>query len=189
MNKTLSLILLNSLGNIPFIEKKSGVVQVLEKSIQTSSGPVIKKFPFSTLATVKEIQQADTKLVDMTPDSSFKGILYFEDNGINLGRKSASTQEFISELRLVVWLNKTAGISRSSAMLDIISRVTKGSVSSGEIFGAWTKVKSIPPVSSEIFGEYDYDEAKSQYLLPPFEYFALDLSVTFRTSKNCILTP
>lgn len=193
MNKPLSLILLDSLGPLPYIDKKSGIVQVLEKVIQTNAGSMTKKIPFSTLATIKEVTQPETRLVDMVPDSSFKGILYFEDKGIRFGNRSASTQEYISDLRLVCWLNteKISGVLDMSIapqlMQDLITKLTARSISSAPFMIINTRVSSIPPVTPAIFAEYDYDEARTQYILPPFDYFAIDLTVSFRISKKCII--
>lgn len=189
MNRALSLILLNALGNLPYIDKKSGVVQVVEKAIATSGGSVLKKFPFSSLATLKGVDQIG-KLVDMTPESQFKGILYFEDKGINLGKPSASTNEYISDFRLVVWLNtKIAGTSRGNAMSEIVFKLTAERIPTidTQVFKMVNvKVSNIPPVTPAIFAEYDYDEAKSQYLIPPFDYFAIDISVSYRIPKGCL---
>jgi len=41
--------------------------------------------------------------------------------------------------------------------------------------------------SAAIFSKYSYDEAVTQYLMYPFDYFALDITTDFLINKSCII--
>jgi hypothetical protein len=47
----------------------------------------------------------------------------------------------------------------------------------------------IVPQNNRIFSAYTYDEAKTQYLMLPYIYFAIDISVQYSVGENCFLNP
>ena len=43
------------------------------------------------------------------------------------------------------------------------------------------------PRSPELFSKYTYDEAETQYLMLPFEYFAFDFQVSYVLKNGCAI--
>lgn len=193
MNKPLSLVLLSTIGDLPYIDKKTGLVQTVFKPINANGETKYIKIPVSTLATAQECSASDTAAVDMVPDSKYKGILYFEDRGTGLGARRSVSQQYRSELRLVCWLN-TLKINggepdmsfSAKAMNEIINIVTGKIISSSPFVNINATVSRIPEQNANIFSPYDYDERRTQYLFSPYDFFAVDLSVSFDLARNCI---
>ena len=202
MNKLLSFGLLNKLGDLPYIDKSCGIVQVVEMPVSNGGETVYKKIPVSAMATAEECSASNITNIEMIPNSKLKGMLYFEDRGITLGVRRGSSQQYRSELRLVCWLN-TANITYAFAdngvkipdpfyitkvMNEIIQLLTprKGVTISYPYFNVGVVVNRIPEANAQIFAPYDYDEKRTQFLFPPYDFFAIDLTVTFELASGCI---
>jgi hypothetical protein len=191
MNKALSLVLLSALGDLPYIDKKTGVVQVVLRPITENGETAYRKIPVSTLATSQECEAPEHSGVDMIPDSQYKGMLYFEDRGSGVGARRASAQQYQSDLRLVCWLN-TERISgepdmtlSGKAINQIIGILTKRIPVVSPFLNINVVVTRIPEQSANIFSPYDYPEGRTQYLFSPYDFFAIDLRVSFDLAKNC----
>lgn len=194
MNKPLSLVLLAALGDLPYIDKRTGVVQVLSKPSNVDNQTVYTKIPVSTLATSEDCGRADTSAVEMIPDSRYKGLLYFEERGFSLGLRRASSQQYKSDLRLVCWLN-TAKINggvadmnlSAKAMNQIIHLLTAKQIpNSSPFINLTVQMNRVAQTSAEIFAAYDYDDKRTLFLFYPYDYFAIDFSVSFDLGKGCI---
>ena len=191
MNKELSLALLSKLSDIVYLDRTSGCVQVVESVIEgDNSLSITKKIPVTSLATYTDTID-NAQLVDMIPDGSYMGMLYFEDNGINNAVKKTGGMSYVSRLRLVCWLNtqritgKSDMLLCSRVMSDVIERITAGVYNSGPFLRIQANVENIPVQDSAIFSKYDYSETQTQYLMAPFEFFAIDLVVNFIVPFNC----
>lgn len=192
MNKPLSLVLLASLGNLPYIDKSTGIVQVLQRPINKAGVTEYIKIPVSTLATSQECGAADTAAIDLVPDERYKGILYFEDKGTGLSTRRSSTQEYKSDMRLVCWLNTkkiNGGIAdmtiASKAMNDMITLLTSSKIVGSPFINIRVAVTRIPDINANLFSAYDYDEKRTQYLFYPFDYFAIDFNIVFSLARGC----
>lgn len=179
--------------NVPYIDKKTGIVQVVNKPISEGGETKFYKIPVSTLATPNEYTPFNSQAVDMIPDANYRGILYFEDKGIGLGAKRSGTQQYRSSMRLVCWLNTeklNGGVADmmlvTKIMNDIIQQLTVRINNSSPFINLSVAISNIPEATSSIFGQYDYDEKRTQYLFSPYDFFALDLSITFDLAKGCI---
>lgn len=193
---------MNRLLTLPYIEKFGGVVQTIQKVIpQEGNKSIVKRIPVSQVH-----QDQPCSLIDMEketiqflPESKLKGMLYFEDNGISLdtSKRSTSMNFYRSRMRLIVWLNQKLispkfdiGLS-SIAMNEIISMLGV-SYGSSEIFKNMNViVTNVPPANASLFSEYDYNEKETQFLMPPFDFFGIDLEIRFGISKGCkiVFTP
>lgn len=192
MNKHIALLLLSKIKDAPYLDRVSGVVQVVESMAQTPDGlSYTKRMPYSSTATADEMGKIDAAMI---PDSNFKSCLYFEDGGLKVLGNVRDGLRYQSSLRLVCWLN-TAMINTdedklmvAKVMPDICSKW--GTV---EIFNEtpFTQVKvtgmSMPPADKNIFAPYDYDERATQYLIHPYEFFAIDLTVDFTVVNSCLV--
>src|SRR5690606_2438311 len=102
MNKELAKVLRQRIidnGGLVFAEKLFGMVQTGERSELNDAGAQVRKrFPIATDVVVDGVCQSHETIV--VPDSSLKGILYFEDNGsFPDGRaRSGSLYQFTSNL-------------------------------------------------------------------------------------------
>jgi hypothetical protein len=172
MNKEVANILLAALDGATYLDRTSGVVQVVVRQVivdQEQGISITKRVPYSSSATFLEQAKMSEMMV---PDSRYKSCLYFEDGGIVASEPlNVRGVQYLSRLRLVCWLN----------MKDIA-----GGYDTAETAKIRPRITNIPIQSQVIFQNYDYDETVSQYLFPPFDYFALDIETTFRLGDPCI---
>lgn len=195
MNKEITKILKNRLetgGGLEFIDVYSGLVQTVSRRIEDENGnPKSQRFPVSydnNLGTAcgKSPEKA------LIPDSKKKGLIYFEETGaISVGRLTSSGfTQYRSNLTMVVWLNKKkiTGETYSEITKTAVERLLSklSTAISGEVGFINIKVKAETiNQNPQIFGKYTYDEEVTQYLRPPFEYFAVGLSVSYFSKNVC----
>lgn len=182
-------------GGVPFLDVIAGMVQLVTDKDEGENGlPVVKKYPVTDDTNIADNCQFSIERI-LTPDSRKKGLLYFEDYGISpVNKDNRGTFFYKSKLRMIVWLN------RSRITGDRYSQITGAGITylldklkAGELYGNVgiyqrfrVNVESILPQDSAVFSKYTYDETDLQYLRPPFEFFAINLSVDFGVNKNCI---
>ena len=131
--------------------------------------------------------------IDLSPSSDLASIAYFEvlSNKFDSAAGGSRGHIFSCVARMVVWMN-TARISPRqdipSALALCVSKVS-GTYDNCQLPVASIVVEPLQevPRSSEIFGKYSYNEAESQFLMLPFEYFAFDFNIRFATVANCNL--
>lgn len=132
-----------------------------------------------------------SKMILLSPDSGRSVITYFEVMA-NQNRGDVSGGRghmFSSTIRLVAWFNTLrlapAGIL-PQAMAAMVSALA------GYRFTDVAPVGNIRVVplqevakSPAIFARWTYDETETQFLSPPFDYFAFDFLVSFTLSTSC----
>ncbi|MGN6491159.1 MAG: hypothetical protein ACTHLE_04125 [Agriterribacter sp.] len=198
MNKGLAHIILMKLADIPFIDLKAGLVYT-----QTQADKIFKddedeigtrveyRYPVSC-DVIGNTNCDDQGLQALTPNSSKKGIMYIEDGGVTAVGSIGSLQRYESRLRIVVWLNtKNIDIPNcysltTPVMAGIIERLRGNPFNEGDYQRIDIRVSAIPRVNKELFAAYTYKESDTQYLMPPFEYFAIDLVIAFAVNPHCI---
>ncbi len=206
MNKGIANILKEALVGLPFIDKYGGLVYTQEKEDnlydENSNGQprkIITRFPVTGDYTITRPDDCNTgELIDFIPDQTYMGMLYFEDGGTDPLPRKGKLSCYSSKLQLIGWLN-TKGLVNA---LDE-SELSPAQISShilaaiGQRFEALTnknvgnylrlqvKPLKILPQSRAIFSAYNYDEKATQYLMPPFEFFAWSIAVEFCINPAC----
>lgn len=189
------MVLMARLFNLPYIEKFGGIVQVIQKVIPAVDGKSnIKRIPISAVHQAPaNCSLAEATSIHFIPESKLKGMLYFEDGGstVDTGRRHTGLNFWRSRLRLVVWMNqkllkeKFDNQMGSQAMNEMISLLCTNPVNYEVFKQVKVEVASIPANTSALFTAYDYDEKETQFLMPPYDFFAIDLDVTFGIPKHC----
>lgn len=151
--------------------------------------PIRKIFPVSCELTNDQCI-SNSKYLDLVPNTSRRSIAYFEDQGCRFIDKAGSTFNFSGNMRLVCWVNgKKFDYNLCSISAFLIGSILSKVPSNPDNSGDFTKIKitSIKEVAkdSRIFAKYNYDESVRQYLMNPFDYFALDLEYTFSADPYC----
>lgn len=127
----------------------------------------------------------------LTPATTETGISYFEvlENQKADEMSGGRGFQYSARLRLIVWLN-TAKLSPPDV----------GAMMAACVSALQGKHDDVPPVSfirvtpdreaprsPELFSKYTYDEAETQYLMLPFEYFAFDFQVSYVLKNGCAI--
>lgn len=189
--------MMTRLLNLPYISKYGGVVQTIQKVIPgvgDNGKAIVKRIPISAVHEAPaNCDLTEAINLHFIPESKLKGMLYFEDGGsvINTGKRHSGLNYWRSRLRLVVWLNQKLLMDQfdielaSVAMNEMISLLCTNPVNMDVFKDLTIRVASIPPATSAIFSEYDYNEKETQFLMPPYDFFAIDLDVFFGIPKGC----
>lgn len=201
MNKDVAYILKNRLinGKLNFVNIISGLIQRVERKEVVENNTVSKFFPISTDISDEKGNTLDAFcdefIYGVFPDSNKKGIIYFEENGglIPLGPDSRGNEQFKSSLNVICWLNrekitgKTYESIQSYCMNEVLKALQLNTKTNENVFSAFfVALDYVLPTDSSIFAKYSYDEARTQYLMPPFEFFGVRLKISFALNRKCV---
>ncbi len=193
MNHQIANILKDYLSVLPFVDKLSGLVQAVQINVPSQEGHVLKSFPVSCDITHTECY--DGHYLDLCPESSKKTVIYFEDRGVRFIRRSGARNEYKSTLRLVCWINIQRLLNEAcfgNITCSVSSKVIKQilcvfpsiPVDIDPFERVYPVVVSEEIRSNAIFSAYTYDDLR-QYLLYPYDFFALTIETTFSICMDC----
>lgn len=191
MNEKIANILKAQITGLPFVDKISGLVRPLKiEVVGANNVKALKVFPIASDVSNEACIKGAYK--DLIPDSKYRSIIYFEDAGVTMTYREKRWVAFTSRLTLVCWLNLSKLMDcdyhtgSTEAILSIMSNLPEG-VIQDDLYRE-IRITSISEVvkSNSIFGRYTYDEVKTQYLLYPFDFFALNMVVDFRINLACV---
>ncbi|MFT3704640.1 MAG: hypothetical protein QM802_19905 [Agriterribacter sp.] len=199
MNKGLAAIIRDKLKDIPFIELFGGIVYTQTKVDRIFAGEddeigrsIEYKFPV-TCDYTGSVSCDHKGLKDFIPNGKLKGMMYFEDNGILPNGTKGGIIKYISRLRMIVWLNTKfvdmppCSTLTTPVMNGILERlIGKNPFNQGDFQSISIRIEAIPAVSIQLFNRYSYSEKDTQFLMPPYEYFAIDLAVDYNINPYCL---
>ncbi|GGH24653.1 hypothetical protein FAZ19_16270 [Sphingobacterium alkalisoli] len=181
MNLYVAKVLKMLLTDLPYFDRPAGLVQTITKEDSSGSGKTkVIRFPIEVDVTQEK------ESVPMIPDDRIKGMFYIEDGG----SKHDGGNDWTSDLTLVCWFcpkKISANVEAVSvnAMADIMY-LCKKFYNDAPITKLKFNVVSSPVRSASIFSQYVYPEVNTQYLMPPYDFFALKIKASFRLSDSCI---
>lgn len=171
-------------NRLSFIDVYSGLVQTVTTKIPGENDVMITKRMPVSYNVIGDNSCTKSPEKALIPNSKKKGIIYFEDAaGITAIRDlSGGRKLYRASLIMVVWLNRRkisaddySNIA-SAAYSTIEQKLRVPRTGENEIKNiSLTRFRQGP----EIFAKYTYDETETQFLRPPFEYFAVDVTVNF----------
>lgn len=192
MTTDLAQILREQIEDLPFVERIAGLVRTQIMTEETDLGKKRKSFPVACDVSAEDCVKKG-KYQDLVPNDKVKSVIYFEENG------GSQFLEFVrgdykyrSSLRLVGWLNlKKLGVTGCSysanAVMQILSALPMKPFNA---LSKYTRVEitgvSEMEKSNAIFAKYTYDEGVSQYLMYPFDFFALNITLEYIVPRACI---
>jgi hypothetical protein len=177
------------------VDTFAGLAQVVTYKNPDENGNIVtKKMPVSYDTEGIGCVPNTSREKDLVPNSRKKGIIYFEDNGgMQIIRNlSGGCKQYRGNVVLVCWMNRKKSVGETytevgkAAFDEIMEKL------SGVLLSQWFINLKASAVrfrqDPQVFNKYTYDETVLQFLRPPFEYFAIDLSVTFITSCKVPIT-
>lgn len=195
MNSTIANVILARIeaANLPWIDKVSGLTRAISFTKGTNAG---KTWPIA--CTVNDpLSCEDTTIGELIPNENYNSVLFFEGDAYPssspiVGAGRVIGKKFTSRLRVVVWLNcsRLGGDCGCGdlASLNLISAIEAlpRKYESGPLMDIHhTVIGGGPARGRDIFSRYTFDEARSQYLHFPFDFFALDIETTYRIIPGC----
>lgn len=188
MNQAIAQIIIGHISGLDFIDKIGGVVSVIYEDVFDGTNKVQKSFPAACC-----VEPEDCKIGaynDLSPDSKYNTVIFFEDKGVTFDKHEGSFKYYTSSLRLVCWINVAkileddcrlgSECTRAAHLITEIVRLLPPFPEDHTPFVMLhSEVISQEPRSNAIFGAYTFNEKQTQYLLYPFDYFALNIQTTF----------
>ena len=189
MNELIADILKNNLAGLTWIDRYAGLVRTASIKVKSGDTTIIKQFPVA--CNVTEADCTTDKYQDLVPNSTKRSIIYFEDNGVSYELYRGNMLKGTANLRLVCWFNlkkfgNTDCTYSATLINDLLSHLPINLNDYTPLANATLRIDSEEPKTAAIFNRYSYDELLNQYLLYPYDYFAVNLIVTFYMPKNCI---
>ena len=190
MNQAIAHIIRDYIGHLDFVDKIAGLTSIATFEIR---GPdnTLKQItvPIACCVTPEECGR-EGAYYDLMPNSQYKTVIYFEDGGISFVRNESNWKYYTSNLRLVCWVNiekililmcKADSPCTYSAHIiaEIIRHLPQFPQNISPFSFVYSEVTAQVIRSASIFGSYTYDEKHSQYLMSPYDYFALDIKTDF----------
>jgi len=193
MNQAIANIIKNHISGLDFIDKIAGLVSactfdIVVRDKENNPTTVQKTFPIACCLTEK--CTIETAYQDLMPNSDYKTVIYFEDKGVSWVKTEGRYKHYTSNVRLVCWINvakilgdtckegDTCTLS-THLIAEIIRSLPEFPGHHNPFNMVFSEVIDQEVRSPSIFSAYTYDEKHSQYLMYPYDYFALDIQTSF----------
>ena len=182
MNNKIANIIKGYVEDLIWIDKISGLVQTVVVMVPNGKDTAVQKsYPVSCNITADACKKGGYQ--DLCPDSKKKSVVYFEDRGIQEVSRYGNRITFKSNLRLVAWLNlclisDSCGTS-GDYVIQVIKVLPKTPFSTADFSSISISNLTQAERDVSIFSKYTYSETAVQYLLYPYDFFALDISIDF----------
>lgn len=190
MNQAIANIIRAQIADLDFVDKIAGLVSTQYANFPTEGGGTVQKsFPLACCVTANDCKQGAYN--DLCPNSQYRTVIYFEDEGISFNRYESKWKYYTSSLRLVCWINipKIFGVEKcnyditcsvsAKIISDIIMTLPQHPQNILPFDNVYSEVTGQVIRSNSIFAKYTYNELQTQYLLYPYDYFALDIRTDF----------
>jgi hypothetical protein len=185
MNPRLASILKDKIAAFTYVDRIAGLVRVISYERE---GAVIK-VPVA-VDVQDDLACDDSTQRDLVPDEQYACMVYFEDGGTTRTTSRTRGTSYRSNLRLVCWINTakfsgdvTAGDKILQEFLNLLD--DRAPYNAETLIGIRQAVEGMPKRGPEIFSQYTYPDSTRQYLMWPFDAFAIDLSVEYRVKPGC----
>jgi len=191
MNQAIASIIRNQIDGLDFIDKIAGLVAAVTFDMKAPNNTTVQKtFPIACCVTPEECGK-EGAYYDLMPNSKYKTVIYFEDRGVSFIKAESNWIYYVSNLRLVCWINieklLETGICKAEIpctyaahiIAQIIRSLPQHPQNITPFSFVYSVIESEDIRSSAIFSQYTYDEKHIQYLMSPFDYFALEIKTNF----------
>lgn len=164
-----------------FTAQEVGLVGGIVRPVKLNIGGKIKTVPGWPKWDKDPIVCKPGEVSPMVPSASQGAVLYFEPVADNYGAKLSCGQMVASTFRLIYWYDsrRYETFPRHYViryLMDLAESSPPGLVNNQYKVIA-VKAGDILPPTADLFSKYTYDEAETQYLMPPFDVIAFNIHV------------
>ena len=185
MNATIAEILKGRLEDILWIGRLAGLVRPV--TYERNGGTIT--IPVAVSVQDRSGCAASDELREMVPDDQYGAMVYFEDQGATRSQSRTRGVHFVSSVRLVCWVNvsRLGGdmLAADHVMTKLIHALTAGPYNLGNLQGIRHRAQAAPARGAALFAAYNYPNSSRQYLMPPFDAFAIDINTEYRLMPGC----
>lgn len=190
MNGALSDAIGAHFSSLPWVELYGGMSRTVAAAVPTDDNKVyFKKYPVSCNTTLDMCKKGRYK--DLVPNSRKRSILYWVDYGNTMVKREGENFTFQARLKLIGWVNleKFKNVTGCTLTHKLVASIIQAIPTNFENFGIFqsTKIryKGEDPKNAQIFAGYTYSEEVNQYLLYPYDYFAMNFEIEFTINQAC----
>lgn len=184
MNGRIASLLQDRISGFSYVDKIAGLVRALTKQREGKDITI----PVG-VGVIDDLQCDESTQRDMIPDNAYRCMVYFEDRGLRKIVQRTRGVSFESRLRLVCWINveKLNGdvAAADKIMQQFIGSLTSNLYNDGPFIGVRHQVEAIPERGKTLFSAYTYPEGVRQYLMLPYDAFAIDIVTALRIRPGC----
>lgn len=190
MIQQLATVLLGKITDegMPWIDKTAGLVRPITTKLKGKP----QTWPIATDVTDPLACNSEgVPIGAMMPDNKYKSILFIEADGYPTRKdERIGAPSWRAKFRIIVWMNcnRFGGDQACGdiAYENIVSALDGYPFDSPPFLFCFFNVTGGGPVrGSEVFGKYTFNEARSQYLHYPYDYFAMNVEMDFVLPKGC----
>jgi hypothetical protein len=172
------------LDSVTFIDRVSGLVKTVEK--KNADGKRKNSFPASHDIELPTPLQPN-EYADMSPNSKFKSVTYFEDYGCRILGQHGKNWQYESLIRLVSWVNyQKAQLDELSIIHELLSALPQGYNNGEGIQKVMILPTKILGQEERLFGRYTFDETTRQFLMLPYLACGIELQIKFEVNPKCL---
>lgn len=186
INKLVEKIKDDYLSGINFNDRNYGLVRIHREKQKTTDGQVEKIYPvYKNTATSCDAGR-ETQCI---PDSAYNSLSYHESQSTSIVQGSNGFLTVTAQIRNVWWINGDKVDQDITFIDDLALNVIKNFPEKIANFDNMAMIYvqvTGTDTSPAIFGQYSYNEANKQYLMPPYYYFAVNYTVSFRVHRDCV---
>jgi hypothetical protein len=190
MNQAIANIIKGYISDLDFVDKIAGLTSISTFEIKGKDNELKQiTVPIACCVSPEECDK-EGWYYDLMPDSAYKTVIYFEDKGWTFVRSESNWKYYVSNLRLVCWINieKILGANckddqpctyAAHIIAEIIRHLPEHPQNVSPFNFVYPEVIDQEIRSASIFSAYTYDEKHSQYLMAPYDYFAINIRTNF----------
>ncbi len=181
-------VLSSKINNLPWIERHGGLVRTARKINLVDGQPFEEYYPVSMSDTDKECWE-NGKHMDLAPNSKYKSVSYFDQNGIVKVSDSEypDFKTFEANVSFVCWLNlKKLGEAHQSGYLyelDAIKTLSE-KLQINKHHKLTCKIVGLHPKNEGIFQKYNYADRLDLFLYP-YDYFSIQMLIKWEMDIKC----
>ena len=169
-----------------FSDRVAGISYILELPVLTDNNQtVIKRFP--AVQNTNKNQCALNDYVELIPDDSLKSLVYFELLSNNIQEENLQYQQYQATVRLTAWFNLrniNENLTNCEQLLQLINNAIPFRLDDFSNTYRITIETSDKRIRDKtIFSAYTYNEAEKQYLIYPFDFGHINLTINYRVDK------
>jgi hypothetical protein len=189
MNQAIADIIKGHIESLDFVDKIAGLVSPMTFEMRDKDNNMVEKtFPIACCVSAMDCKGGSYN--ELMPDSTYKTVIYFEDQGVSFQRAESNWKYYQSNLRLVCWINialilgddcksGTACTYSAHIIAEIIRALPRFPENHSPFDHVYSEITGQEVRNPSIFSAYTYDEKHTQYLMYPYDYFALNIQTNF----------
>lgn len=186
INKLIEKIKDDYLSDINFNDRNFGLIRVHREKQKMTDGQVEKVYPvYKHTPASCNAGKEETCI----PDSAFMSLSYHETQAVSITQGGNGFLDVTAQIRNVWWINANKVDSDTVYIDELALNVIKNYPVKIANFDNMAMVHiqvTGTDMSPAIFGQYSYNEANRQYLMPPYFFFAINYTASFRVHRDCV---